>query len=316
MKGPEYKPLFKTHCYSCGGELITKKVQKKRVAGIFSPRWQWEIDAVCSSCGSDSGAAVASLMPYHPQSLIMRGLRSFRGLIRSISPVNRSHKRPVGLSGIEDIRCRVSEYRGPDGNMDLAKLLAAIPFEAYGMTDHPLGLRLTSPGYGKTGEVIDRLNFQYVTGGLHSGTRTPGERIIDIEQGPMGERYRDPEADLSSIRGLVDSDRDFYRDWNLKRIECSPKREATVRVNGTDAMVELASWHEPQQVTLAHMNIGDHPMRVTSLNLSEEELLQCLRTLTVLQEDRTALTQHIQDYNRASQELRALWGAGATDSPK
>ena len=316
MKGPEYKPLYETHCYSCGGELITKKVQKKRVAGIFSPRWQWEIDAVCSSCGSDSGAAVASLMPYHPQSLIMRGLRSFRGLIRSISPVNRSHKRPVGLSGIEDIRCRVSEYRGPDGNMDLAKLLAAIPFEAYGMKDHPLGLRLTSPGYGRTGEVIDCLHFQYVTGGLQSRNRFPGERIIDIEQGPMGERYRDPEADLSSIRGLVDGDGDFYRDWNLKRIECSPKREATISVDGTDAMVELASWHELQQVTLAHMNVGDHPMRVTSLNLSEEELLQCLRTLTVLQEDRTALTQHIQDYNRASQELRALWDAGATDSPK
>ena len=205
MKGPEDKPLFKTHCYSCGGELTTKKVQKKRVAGIFSPRWQWEIDAVCSNCGSDSGAAVASLTPYHPQSLIMRGLRSFRELIRSISPVNRSHKRPVGLSGIEDIRCRVSEYRGPDGNMDLAKLLAAIPFEAYGMKDHPLGLRLTSPGYGRTGEVIDRLHFQYVTGGLHSGKHAPGERIIDTEQGPMGERYRDrrPTYPLSGVWWIV-----------------------------------------------------------------------------------------------------------------
>ena len=94
------------------------------------------------------------------------------------------------------------------------------------------------------------------------------------------------------------------------------RHKAAVSVNGTDAMAELASWHEPQKVTLAHMNLGDHPMRVTSLNLSEEELLQCLRTLIVLQEDRTALTQHIQDYNRASQELRALWGAGATDSHK
>ena len=316
MKGPDDKPLFETYCYSCGEELITKKAGKKRLGGIFSRRWQWEIDAVCSSCGSDSGAAVVSLTPYHPQNLIMRGLRSFRGLIRSISPVNRSHRRPVGLSGIENIRCRVSEYRGPDGNMDLAKLLAAIPFEAYGMKGHPLGLRLTSPGYGRTGELIDRLHFQYVTGGLQSGNRGPGEGIIDIEQGPKSHRYGDPEADLSSIKGLVDSDRDFYRDWNLKRIECHPRHKAAVSVNGTDAMAELASWHEPQKVTLAHMNLGDHPMRVTSLNLSEEELLQCLRTLIVLQEDRTALTQHIQDYNRASQELRALWGAGATDSHK
>ena len=316
MKGPDDKPLFETYCYSCGEELITKKAGKKRLGGIFSRRWQWEIDAVCSSCGSDSGAAVVSLTPYHPQNLIMRGLRSFRGLIRSISPVNRSHRRPVGLSGIENIRCRVSEYRGPDGNMDLAKLLAAIPFEAYGMKDHPLGLRLTSPGYGRTGEVIDRLHFQYVTGGLQSGNRAPGERIIDIEQGPKSHRYGDPEADLFSIRDLVDSDGDFYRDWNLERLESSPNHEATVKVNGTDAMVELTSWHEPQQVTLAHVNIGDHQMRVTSLNLSEEELLQCLGTLTVIQGDQSALIQHIQDFKRASQELRAYRSARATDSPE
>ena len=129
-----------------------------------------------------------------------RSLSPFQELIRNISPVNRSHRPPVGLSGIENIRCRMSEYRGPDGNMDLAKLLAAIPFKAYGMKGHPLGLRLTSPGYGRTGELIDRLHFQYVTGGLHSGKHAPGERIIDTEQGPRGERYRDPEADLSSIR--------------------------------------------------------------------------------------------------------------------
>ena len=146
-----------------------------------------------------------------------RSLSPFQELIRNISPRYRPLRRGM------------SEYRGPDGNMDLAKLLAAIPFKAYGMKGHPLGLCLTSPGYGRTGELIDRLHFQYVTGGLQSGNRAPGERIIDIEQGPKGHRYRDPEADLSSIRGLVDSDGDFYRDWNLKRIECSPKREATVK---------------------------------------------------------------------------------------
>ena len=303
MKGPDDKPLFETYCYSCGEELITKKAEKKRLGGIFSRRWQWHIATVCSNCGREEGSAIARYT-YPRPSLMKRSLSPFQELIRNISPRYRPLKR------------RMSEYRGPDGNMDLAKLLAAIPFEAYGMKDHPLGLRLTSPGYGRTGEVIDRLHFQYVTGGLQSRNHVPGERIVDIEQGPRGARYRDPEADLSSIRGLVDSDRDFYRDWNLKRIECAPNHEATVRVNGTDAMAELASWHEPQQVTLAHVNIGDHLMRVTSLNLSEEELLQCLRTLIVLQENRTALTQHIQDYNRASQELRAIWSAGVTDSPK
>ena len=122
----------------------------------------------------------------------------------------------------------------------------------------------------------------------------------------MGHRYMDPEADLFSIRHLVESGRDFYRDWNLERIESSPKHEATVRIDGTDAMVELASWYKPQVVALAHTMIGDHPMRVTSLNLSEEELIRCLQTLIVLQEDQSALTQHIQDYQRSSQDAPGL----------
>ena len=312
MKGPEDQPLFETHCYICGGEMTTKKAEKKRVGGIFSRHWQWEIDAVCSGCGSEAGAPMADLTAfhYHPKSLIMRGLRLFQGLIRSISPMDRSYRRPLGwasLGRIEEIRRRMSEYRGPDGHMDLAKLLAAIQFKAYGMKGHPLRLRLTSPGYGRAGEIIDHLNFHYAVERLHPGKRAPGERMISIEQGPGVRRSRDLEADLSSIRGLVASDGDFYRDWNLKKIECTPRYEATVRANGTDAVVELTSWHEPQQVTLAHMNIGDHPMRVTSLNLSQEELFQCLRTLVVLQEDQSALTQHLQSYKRASQELHGPW---------
>ena len=303
MKGPDDKPPLETHCFSCGGELATTKAEKKRLGNIFSGRWQWHIATVCSNCGREEGSAIARYT-YPRPSLMKRSLSPFQELIRNISPRYRPLRRGM------------SEYRGPDGNMDLAKLLAAIPFEAYGMKDHPLGLRLTSPGYGRTGEVIDRLHFQYVTGGLQSGNRAPGERIIDIEQGPKSHRYGDPEADLFSIRDLVDSDGDFYRDWNLERLESSPNHEATVKVNGTDAMVELTSWHEPQQVTLAHVNIGDHQMRVTSLNLSEEELLQCLGTLTVIQGDQSALIQHIQDFKRASQELRAYRSARATDSPE
>ena len=303
MKGPDDIPPIEAHCYSCGGELTIKKAEKKLLRRFFSRRWQWHIDTVCSGCGMEAGSAITRYT-YPTPSRMKRSLSPIQDLIRNISPRDRS------------LRNHTSEHRGPDGNLDLAKLLAAIPFKAYGMKGHPLGLRLTSPGHGRTGEAIDRLHFQYVTGGLQSGNRGPGERIIDIEQGPKSHRYGDPEADLFSIRGLVDSDGDFYRDWNQKRLECSPKHAATVIVNRTDTIVELTSWHEPQQVTLAHMNVGDHPMRVTSLNLPEEELLQCLRTLIVLQEDQSALTQHIQDYNRASQELRAIWSAGVTDSPK
>ena len=300
MKGPGYDPPVEAYCHSCGGELTTTKAEKKRLGSIFSRRWQWHIATVCSGCGREAGSAVA-LYRYPSPSLIKRVLNSLGGITRSTS-----------LAG-PSLRRRMAEFRGPDGTLDLTELVAAIPFKAYGMKGHPLGLRLASPGYGKTGEVIDRLHFQYVTGGLQSGNPAPGERIIDIEQGPMGHRYMDPEADLFSIRGLVESDRDFYRDWNLERIQSSPKHEATVRVNGTDETVELASWYEPQLVALAHTRIGDHPMRVTSMNLSEKELLQCLATLIVLQDDQSALTQHIQDYQRSSQELRAYWRSQATE---
>ena len=300
MKGPGCHPPVEAYCHSCGGELTTTKAEKKRLGNIFSRRWQWHIATVCSGCGREAGSAVA-LYRYPSPSLIKRVLNSLGGITRSTSLAAPS------------LRRRMAEFRGPDGTLDLTELVAAIPFKAYGMKGHPLGLGLASPGYGKTGEVIDRLHFQYVTGGLQSGNHSPGERIIDIEQGPGVQRYRDPEADLSSIRGLVASGRDFYRDWNLKRIESSPKHEAIVRVNGIDETVELTSWYEPQPVALAHTMIGDHPMRVTSLNLSEKELLQCLATLIVLQDDQSTLTQHIQDYQRASQELRAYWRSQATE---
>ena len=299
MKGPEDKPNLETHCHVCGGELATTKAEKKRLGSIFSRRWQWHIATVCLSCGMEAGSAIA-LYTYPSPSLIKRVLNSFGGITRSASRVAPSPRR------------RMSKYDGPDGQMDLAELLAAIPFAAYGMKDRPLGLRLTSPGHGRRGEVIDRLHFGYITGGLRSGNPASGERVIDIEQGPGAERYSDPEADLFSIRSVVASDRDFH----LKRLESSPKHKATVRINGTDASVELASWDQPQRVTLAHVNMQGHAMRVTSLNLSEEELLQCLQTLTALQDDESALTQHIQDYRRASEELRAFWAAGPTDPPE
>ncbi len=93
----------------------------------------------------------------------------------------------------------------------------------------------------------------------------------------------------------------------MKKIKLSPKYETTVRINGIDALVELTSWMYPEQVTLGHLTIGDHPLRVTSLNVSTEELFQCLRAMVVLQEDQSALTQHQLDFKRASQELRDLW---------
>ena len=78
-------------------------------------------------------------------------------------------------------------------------------------------------------------------------------------------------------------------------------------IDDTDTVVELTSWREPEQVTLARSQLRDHSISAMSLNLSDVELLRCLETLVVLQENQGALTQHQQDFDRASQELQRLW---------
>ena len=173
MEGPDDKPRIEANCYSCGGELTTTKANKKRSGSIFSRHWQWRIDTVCSDCGMEAGSVVTRYTYRHP-TFIRRILYPFQRLFRNASPGDRS------------LRHRMSDYREPDGTMDLARLLAAIPFKAYGMKGHPLGLRLISPGYSRTGAAICRLHFQYITGGLQSGSHAPGERIVDTETGTQG----------------------------------------------------------------------------------------------------------------------------------
>ena len=109
------------------------------------------------------------------------------------------------------------------------------------------------------------------------------------------------------IRGLVGGGADFHRDWNLNEIERAPRHEASADIAGARAVVELRSWQEPEQITLAHIQLHDHSIRATSLNLSEEELLRCMTALVVLQENQGALTRHQQDFDRVSQELQRLW---------
>ncbi len=160
MKVPEDKLPIETHCHLCGAELTTKKARKKRLGGIFSGRWQWEIDAVCSGCGRESSAAISLFTAYHPPGLIMRNLRLCQGIIRGILSIEGSHRRDVGLAStgeMEEIKRRASKHSEPDGSMDLARLMEAMPFQAYGMKGNPLGFRLTSFGYGRTGEELGNL---------------------------------------------------------------------------------------------------------------------------------------------------------------
>lgn len=294
MQDPADEPLFDTHCYLCGAALIVRSNRKRRV-GILDRHSEWGIDTVCSGCGNESGGTVSQIVFGSPNRRV-RGLWLLRRLFSRIPLVNRLRRRRHG-----------PKYSRADGSVDVFTMVAAMPFEVYGMNGNPLGLRLTSIGHGGRGRMVDHIDFRYTAGPLHLRRRALGARVVNIWQGPEVD-YRDGDEEaMWSIRGIVDDRADFHRHWNLNEIERAPRREVNASIGETDAVVELTSWLEPEQVTLARIQLHDHSIRATALNLSDEELLRCLETLVVLQENRGTLTQHQQDIDRASKELQRLW---------
>ncbi|MDE2838921.1 MAG: hypothetical protein OXL97_15645 [Chloroflexota bacterium] len=272
------------------------RLKRKRCAGIFNRHSQWEIDTVCSGCGDEYGGSVGQIVFGSPGRTV-RVLRFLRRPFSRIPFVNRLRRRR-----------HAPEYSRADGSPDVVKLVATMPFKVYGMNGNPLGLRLVSFGHGATGGVIDHIDFGYMSGPLHlTGGAPREERLIGIWQGPVVS-YRDIDVEaLYAIRGIVDHGADFHRHWNLNEIERAPRREMNANIAGAHAVVELTSWQEPEQITLAHIQLHDHSIRATSLNLTDEELLRCLEKLVVLQENQGVLIQHQQDFDRASQELQRLW---------
>ena len=271
MKDFDEQPPFDTHCRNCGGPMTLNKAKKKRVRGIFRGQRNWEIDAVCSSCGTDSGGNVIAFK-VGPPGPIVRSLRAFQSVITSIFSLNPSIGTGVGLTGLnrkEQSGRRAPILIRPDESIDLAQLVAAIPFKVYGMKGRPLGFHLTSFGHGTNGKVINHISFRYAS----------GRREVEIDQSRLVWRQRHPQSDLSCIWSLLGGGRDFHRDWNLKKIESTPSELETFRIGRKDGELVLTSWHEPEQIIVAHMTVGDHSMRVTSLNLPRQELLECLATL-------------------------------------
>ena len=299
MKNSDEHPPFDTHCRNCGAPVTLNKAKKKRVRGIIRGQQNWEIDAVCSSCGTKSGGNVAVFTVGTPGPIV-RSLRAIQGVIASFFSRNRSIGTGVGLTGLngEEQTGRLEpNLRRPDECIDLAQLVAAMPFKVYGMKGSPLGFHLTSFGYGTDGKVINHISFRYAS----------GRSAVEIEQSHVVWRHREPHLELMSIWNLLGGGRDFHREWNLKKIESTPSEVETTRIGGKDEELELTSWHEPEQVIVAHIAMLDHSMRVTSLNLSRHELLHCLATLVDLQEYADVLAQHQEDYDRAFSELLQNW---------
>ncbi len=293
------------HCRACGVQLRIDNVRRTRVRGLFGPR-QWQADMVCPQCGTRSGVGWAHFKAVHPpRNPILRvlfQLRHRRRNPRSMADLRRS---PTAS--------RQRPFIGTDGQLSLAKLVAAVPFPVYGLKGRPLGLRLRSPGWGSHGTpTIKDIHFGYV-----AGHPSQPDKAVHIDQGLNVEddtaapdavgNLRRAMEDLSAVENIVRNyaskerreayfyQGDFHRDWNQERLQKTPRQQAIVHVGGMDVDVQITSWDEPQRVILARLTVGGHRLLAASLNLSWEELQEAFTTLVVLQEDQETLAGHQQD---------------------
>ncbi|MCH9017745.1 MAG: hypothetical protein IIB89_08320 [Chloroflexi bacterium] len=209
-----------------------------------------------------------------------------------------------------------------DGNQRvvLARLVAAAPFPVYALKDRPIGLKLRVPRWGTSGleTNIDHISLGYV-----AGHPSHPDKAVQIDQRPT-EQYsqglisRNVGAaymELPLIRGLIgnygprelrENDpflENFHRDWNVERIENTPRQQATIRVNGVDVEVEIISWDTPHRVVLAYLTIGTDYLTVSALNVDWDNLREMLCSLVVLQEDQETLARHQQDLDESGRLL-------------
>ncbi len=231
----------------------------------------------------------------HPSSNPLQRLRSF--LLRSMRPA-----RPR------------SPFRRDDGTLDLAQLVAAVPFPVFGLKGRPLGLRLRSPGRSGQGDppTIVGVHFGYVAGPPSEPTHA-----IEIIQGRVARGELEAQMeDLHVIHSLVHNygsseQRQAYfhegsmnRDWNLEQLKQAIRYQSTVRVGGNSVEVSLASWETPQRVLLARFVLGEAQLLAAALNVPRDSLLTALGTLVPLQEDPQALADLQRDTDDLSRMLR------------
>ena len=77
----------------------------------------------------------------------------------------------------------------------------------------------------------------------------------------------------------------------------------TVQVGGRPVEVEVRQWEQPQRVILANLSLGEESLTADSLSLSLSDLLDSLKTLTVLQDDAESVRAHQQDIDETHREL-------------
>lgn len=211
-------------------------------------------------------------------------------------------------------------FRDGDQRVVLARLVAAAPFPVYGLKDCPMGLRLRSPGWGTRSleGIIDHISLGYV-----AGHPTNPEKAVQINQRST-EQYSQglipnlggAHSDLLLIRNLIANYGpkglrktdpflgDFHRDWNVERIENTPRQQATIQLNGIEVEVRFISWDTPHRVVLAYLTIATNSVNVSALNVGWGDLRETLSSLVNLRENSDVLAAHQQDIDESSRLLK------------
>ena len=296
MNRPEAQPPD-IYCRKCGARLEIRRIGRRRVRGPLSPR-QWEADMVCLRCGTKSGAGWARFVASHPpRNPFIRLLLRLRYGRRSVRMAAEAHRRTPWINS--------------EGRVDVAQLMAAVPFPVYGLKGRSLSLRLRSLGSGRSRrkgdpEVIHRVNLGYVRGHPHSP-----EAAVSISQGPCMELTYDAFHEVESLlrnyapqvqREAWRRQGNFYREWNIERVRQGLRHQTAIDVQGLSVEAEVTHWSD-QRVALARLSIRTHWLSAASLGLAREELVQVLGTLALLQQDHEVLDEHQRGHDEARAEL-------------
>ena len=248
----------------------------------------------CPRCGTKSGVGWTTLVAGHsPRNPFMQLLVRLRYGRRSVRMAAKVRQRTPWISS--------------EGRVDVAQLMAAVPFPVYGLNGRSLALPLRSLGSGRKGdpEVINRINLGYVRGhplspAAVSISQGPGEGLTYDALREVESLLRNyaPREQLAAWR----SQGDFYREWNIERVQQGVLHQATIDVEGLSVEAEVTHW-DGSRVVLARLSIGTHWLSAASLGLAREELVQVLGSLVVLQQDHEALHEHQRGHDEARAEI-------------
>ena len=271
-QAPDFQDKY---CFRCGGRLDVSNPSLHPVPGLPGRR-QWSVETVCSKCGEKGGTSWAPLEKVDPS-----------------SPSHAAMQRTIELNMGVDENWNSLDFLGSDGRLDFAGMVRAYPLSVFGLKGHPLGLRFSSPGLGSSAnwpnfERIYNASFRYIVGNYPNPEKTLFVRLNK----PV------PELDsIAEVARTAESFRDgtFHRDWNEEQIQQVSRQRTTVQIGGRTVDVDLATWEQPQRVTLASLGLAGCPATAASLNLTHPELLIALVTLVALREDTEAVKEHQQD---------------------